>query len=206
MCVVAPVGGLGIAEAKNVLAQHQQLAGGRAVDGGDHIQQRGLARTGRPHQGHEFAAADLDGDVVERLDLESVALEDLADVAGLHHFGLDCGMRNGSCAHDCPLILILSPSFKFCGAVVITSSPPFRPSTRTPPLRWAMHLYFPLQGLAVEGQEDELLAVPVARLRRWARTLPAAAELVALGFVRQEFHCRVHLRPQVVDPDSESAL
>ena len=43
-------------------------------------------------------------------------LKTLADVARLHDFGLGCDICSGHCAHDCPLILILSPSFKFCGA------------------------------------------------------------------------------------------
>src|SRR6478609_6533853 len=80
-------------------------------------------------------AAIIFSSVVQRLDLESIALENLTDVAGLHHLGLDCGMGNGSCAHDCPLILILSPSFRSCGAEVMTSSPPLRPCTSTPSLR-----------------------------------------------------------------------
>src|SRR6476646_6684785 len=132
---VAPVGGLRVAEAEDVLAQHQQLAGGRPVNRSNHVQQSRLAGTGRAHQGEKFTAADFDGNVVQRLDLEGVALENLAYVAGLDHLGLNCGVGNGSCAHDCPLILILSPSFKSCGAEVMTSSPPLRPCTSTPSLR-----------------------------------------------------------------------
>ena len=133
---VAPVGGLRVAEAKHVLAEHQQLAGGGAVDRGDHVQQGRLARARRAHQREELAPRDFDRNVVESLHFKRIAFENLADVAYLHDFGLRRNIRNRSCAHDCPLILILSPSFKLGGAVVMTFSPPTKPVTKKPPLRW----------------------------------------------------------------------
>ena len=93
--LVAPARRLRIAEAENVLAQHQQFARGRPVDGRDHVQQRRLARARRPHQRQEFALRDLDRNVVERLHFKRIALENLADVARLDDFGAgrDIGLR-----------------------------------------------------------------------------------------------------------------
>src|SRR6185369_17534276 len=59
--LVAPARRLSVAEAKDVLAQYQQLATGWPVDGSNHVQQRGLARARRPHEGEELTTADLDG-------------------------------------------------------------------------------------------------------------------------------------------------
>src|SRR6185369_4755761 len=157
--LVPPVRRLGVAEPENVLAQHQQLARRRPVDGGNHVEQRCLARTRRTHQGKKLAAADFDGNVVQRLDLEGVALENFADVAGLHHLGLSGGMRNGCrCVHDCPLILIFSPSFKSAGPDVITSSPPLSPCTSTPPLR--CDRIFTSRALALPSNDRKTIFLP----------------------------------------------
>src|SRR5579863_8759705 len=154
---VAPVGGLRIAEAEHVLTQHQQFSRSGPVDCRNHIQQRRLTGTRRPHQSQELSAADLDGNVVKRLNLERVAFEDFADVAGLDHLGLHCGMGNGSCAHDCPLILIFSPSFTSGGAEEITSSPPLRPCTSAPPLRCASILTSRTSALPSKARKTNFL-------------------------------------------------
>src|SRR5438094_10537073 len=132
---IAPVGRLFVIEPENVLPQNQQLACSRAIDGRDHVQQRGLPRAGRPHEREKFAAGNLNRDIVEGFDLEGIAFEHLADISCLDHPGLSSDINCNSSAHDCPLILILFPSFKSCGPEVITSSPPFKPCTRRPPLR-----------------------------------------------------------------------
>src|SRR5205823_7591270 len=120
------------------LAQHQQLTGGWPIDRRNHVQQCGLAGPGWAHQREELASRDLDGNFFQRFDLEGIALENLAHIPNLNHLGLGSGICSSSSAHDCPLILILSPSFKFCGPAVMTSSPPLRPETSSPPLLWEM--------------------------------------------------------------------
>src|SRR5579872_4531627 len=133
--LVSPARRLRIVEAENVLAQDKQFARRRPVDGGNHVQQRRLARTRWPHQSHKFSAANLNRNVIEGLHLKRVPLKDFADVAGLDNSCLRRSARYRCCAHDCPLILIFCPSFKSCGAVVMTFSPPTNPFTRSPPLR-----------------------------------------------------------------------
>src|SRR5438876_9345186 len=133
---IAPVCRLFVIEPENVLPQNQQLACSRAIDGRDHVQQRGLPRAGRPHEREKFATGNLDGDIVQRFHLEGIAFEHLADISRLDDPGLSSDLSCSSSAHDCPLILILFPSFKSCGPEVITSSPPFKPCTRRPPLCW----------------------------------------------------------------------
>ena len=129
---VAPLGGLPIVQAKNVFTHHQQFAGTGAVNGCDHVQQGGLARSGRPHQRQELAAGDVDGDVVERGHFKSVALENLAYRAGLDDLAAHGRLCRWCCCgtHDCPLIRIFCPSFKSAGPAVITFSPPTSESTR----------------------------------------------------------------------------
>src|SRR5581483_381328 len=133
--LVAPACNLGVAEAEDILSLHQQFAGSGPINRGDHVEQRRLARSGRPHQCQELSLGDVNGDIIERGDLKRVTLENLAHTSDLNNFrsGGDIGLRN--CAHDCPLILILSPSFNVAGAVVITSSPPTSPSTSAPSAR-----------------------------------------------------------------------
>src|SRR5947199_1689550 len=126
---IAPVGRLFVIEPENVLPQNQQLACSRAIDGRDHVQQRGLPRAGRPHEREKFATGNLDGDVVEGFHLEGIAFEHLADISGLDDPGLSSDISCNSSAHDCPLILILFPSFISLGTEWITSSPPFKSCT-----------------------------------------------------------------------------
>src|SRR6266849_10643982 len=97
--LVPPTSSLPVTEAENILPHDEQLARRWAVNSGDHIQQGGLAR----------------------------AFEELADVADLDNFCL-CRCIGSKCrAHDCPLILILAPSFKSAGAAIMTLSPPTNP-------------------------------------------------------------------------------
>src|SRR2546426_3698302 len=57
---VAPVGRLFVIKAENVLAKHQQLAFGRAVDGGNHVQARGHG-SGRDAYGIEVRQVEQMG-------------------------------------------------------------------------------------------------------------------------------------------------
>src|SRR5262249_43130134 len=68
-------------------------------------------------------------------DLKGIALENFADAARLNDFGSGSNILC-DCAHGCPLILILSPSFNVAGAEVTMVSPPTRPSTSAPSARW----------------------------------------------------------------------
>src|SRR5436309_1131459 len=135
--LVAPARGLSVVEPEDILSQHKQFAGSGPVNGGNHVQHRCRAGTGRAHQRQKFAAVDFDGNVVESLYLKRIAAEHLGDVACLNDFGLGSCAGDSSSAHVCPLILIFAPSFKSCGAEEMTSSPPLRPSTSWPPLRGA---------------------------------------------------------------------
>src|ERR1700733_2665044 len=102
---ITPMRGLTVIELENVVAHNKEIAGCGAVDGGDHVEQSCLARTGRAHEREEFSGADVDGDVIERGDLKRVALEDLAHTARLHNFAADSGLHgNGRYTHDCPLM------------------------------------------------------------------------------------------------------
>src|SRR5271168_4052954 len=135
---VAPVCRLRIVKLENILILNQQLPGSRPVNGRDHVQQRSLAGPRRSHQRQKFAGRDVDRDIVQRLHFERLATENLADIASLNNLGSRSDLVFGNCAHsyDCPLILIESPSFKSCGPLLITLSPPTSPSTRKPSLRW----------------------------------------------------------------------
>jgi hypothetical protein len=63
------------------LAVEHDLAAGRPVEAAEQLQQRALARAGRPHQGHELAAPDLQRNTAEGIDVavaEPVALGQIA--------------------------------------------------------------------------------------------------------------------------------
>src|SRR5271165_3665233 len=135
---VAPARGLAIVEFENVLAHDEQFTRSRAVDGGNHVEQRCLARAGGAHQRQKLAGRDVDRDIVERGHLEGVALEDFADSASLYDFCPCSRLRHRHCVHDCPLMLIFCPSSRVAGAAVMTFSPPTSPLTRYPPERWLM--------------------------------------------------------------------
>src|SRR5438128_10877912 len=92
--LVAPVGRLFVIKAENVLGKHQQLAFGRAVDGGNHVQQCSLPGAGRPHEREKFPTGNLDGDIVQRFHLESIAFEHLADISGLDYPALGSDIRS----------------------------------------------------------------------------------------------------------------
>src|ERR1043166_1759660 len=129
---------LRIVQLENILVQYQQLALGGTVDGSDHVQQRCFTRARRPHKRHELSTSNFDRHVIQRSHFKRITLEDLADTVSLNDFGFSSDVVHSSCTHDCPLILILSPSFTSAGPVVTTSSPPFNPCTSTPPLRCAV--------------------------------------------------------------------
>src|SRR5271154_2685713 len=132
---VAPAGNLRVVEPENVLAAHQQFAGSGVIDGRDHVQQRRLAGARWAHERQKLAGCNVNRNVVKRPYFEGLALENLADMPRLNNFSSRGNVGCDNCAHACPLILILSPSFKVGGALVITFSPPTSPSTNAPSLR-----------------------------------------------------------------------
>ena len=77
----APVGEFGFVELADILAGDDQLAGIGAVDAGDQVEQRALARPRRPHQREELALADVETDAAEDGDLLLSAPVGLDDVA-----------------------------------------------------------------------------------------------------------------------------
>src|SRR5438132_13619471 len=72
---VAPVGRLFVIKAENVLAKHQQLAFGRAVDGGNNVRQCSLPGAGGPHERAKFPPGNLDGHIVKRFSTESTPFD-----------------------------------------------------------------------------------------------------------------------------------
>src|ERR1019366_3085490 len=122
--LVAPVGDLAVAQLAQVVAEHADVPAGGTIHGGDQVQQRRLARSRWPHQGHEFAFVDAQAHVLQRDYVELVAHVLLSQVAGF----------NDDFAHNVAAFWrTASPSFNPGGGLVIRSSPPTSPcSTRTP--------------------------------------------------------------------------
>ena len=79
---VAPARDLTVAQRTEIFTEHCDGAAGGAIHRGDQVQQGRFAGARRSHERDEFAFVDLDGGVVERGDLELVALEYLAQVLG----------------------------------------------------------------------------------------------------------------------------
>ena len=62
-----------------------QLAAGGNVQRTDHVHQRGLARAGRPHDGNELTAVNLERHIVQRMHLLLAQLIGFTQVAGRDH-------------------------------------------------------------------------------------------------------------------------
>ncbi len=63
--VGAPAGDLGLGEVAQILAVDDDLALGRPVQPRDQVQERGLARSRRSHQGQVFTLGDLEVEVCQ---------------------------------------------------------------------------------------------------------------------------------------------
>src|SRR5581483_6727185 len=124
---VTPLRDLLVAQLLEILSQHNHPASGRAVDRGNQVQQRGLARAGRPHQGQKLAALHSKIGVFERHHAEGVANKFLGKAGGF-----DGGVIAHKAA-DFALGLIRSPFFTFGGGFMITSSPSASPSLISEP-------------------------------------------------------------------------
>ena len=74
-----------VAEPGHVVAVDPHPPGGRPVERTDDVQHRGLARAGRPDDGGELAALDMERDAGERGDPTRI---DLRDVSQLDHLGI----------------------------------------------------------------------------------------------------------------------
>ena len=95
---------------RRLCAQHVDLSAGRAIHGGDQMQQRRFARTRRAHQRDELALADLQAHVLQRDHVELVAHVFLGQVAGF----------NDDFAHEVDAFWrTLSPSFRSAGGLRI---------------------------------------------------------------------------------------
>src|SRR5690606_39064423 len=79
-------------QAPDVLAVDDGLAARGALDQADELEQGGLAGARMAGDEHHLAALDLEADVLERVVLAGVALEDVAE--------LDHGSEAGRTAHD----------------------------------------------------------------------------------------------------------
>jgi hypothetical protein len=62
----ADFGQLGVRQVAQVVAVNQHRAAGGPVQPAQQVEQRGLAATARPHDGHELARLDLQRDAIER--------------------------------------------------------------------------------------------------------------------------------------------
>ena len=81
--LLAPQAGrLRVAQAADHLAVEHDLAAGGPVEPAEQLEQRALAGAGRAHQGHELAAADLERDASQGLDLAVAEPVALGQVAG----------------------------------------------------------------------------------------------------------------------------
>src|SRR5215470_11369343 len=134
-----PVGELRLAEPRDVDAVDQDLARIGLVDPGDQVEQRRLARAGRPHQAEEVAALHVERDVVQHrhhLPAAAVGLEDVPDADERRRigFGRDDAARSrravGPRGHFAAT-LTRSPSETLSSGFTITRSPTGTPATWT---------------------------------------------------------------------------
>ena len=82
--MLAPVARqFGVVGADKVVVAPACLAAGRRVEPAEDVEQRRLARAGRPEQHDEFAFVDVEIDVPERVDLDFAHGIGLGQIAGL---------------------------------------------------------------------------------------------------------------------------
>src|SRR5262245_27102953 len=84
---IAPLGDLPIIEAEDILALHQQFAGGWPVNRSNHVEQGCPPGAGRTHQCEKFLLRNLDGDIVQSFDLKAVTHKHFVDVICLNDSG-----------------------------------------------------------------------------------------------------------------------
>ena len=89
----------GLADGREVFAVEQHLAGGRLVEPGEDIQERGLAGAGFAHDGDVFAVFHAEIDVFERLDRRAAKARRV-DLAQAVHFE-NLHKKNASCESFC---------------------------------------------------------------------------------------------------------
>ena len=97
--VAAEGGAVGLADGREVFAVEQHLAGGRLVEPGEDIQERGLAGAGFAHDGDVFAVFHAEIDVFERLDRRAAKARRV-DLAQAVHFE-NLHKKNASCESFC---------------------------------------------------------------------------------------------------------
>src|SRR6266545_891875 len=85
---------------------HQHLAGARAVDAGEHIDQGRLATAGLADNRHELAAVDLEIDAFERGEAASRALKGLYNLAHINQ------VRVAALAVSIQLCVTFYPTFE----------------------------------------------------------------------------------------------
>src|SRR5262249_43495337 len=78
--VGAPLREVALTHGGDVFASHHDAPAGAVIDTGHDVQQRGLARPGRTHDGDELSLGDTHADAVKRTNLELIALVDARDV------------------------------------------------------------------------------------------------------------------------------
>jgi len=83
--LVADVSQFSFTQPSHVLAIQDVSPIRRSVEATQHVHQRGLARARRPHDAHELALLDLQGDAPQRVDLDLAHLIRLGDVLDLYH-------------------------------------------------------------------------------------------------------------------------
>src|SRR5690606_38108955 len=134
-----PAGQLAGLELVDTLAVDADAAGGGRIQAADQVQQGGLARARRAHQGEEIATLDVEVDAVQHLDLllaTDVMLGELPDLdQGLGHRGprVSRWIRKGE---DHSITVTASPSASSAGGDSTTRSPAARPRlTRRRPSR-----------------------------------------------------------------------
>src|SRR5262249_28081292 len=120
----APIRELGLAEARDVLAAHEDEARIRLVDAGDEVEERGLSGARRTHERDEVALGDVQRDVHEHrheLVAAPVALRDVGDADD----GRPVGHRYFFA------IATVEPSRRRSGGETTALSPDFTPPTST---------------------------------------------------------------------------
>ena len=79
--LISPIGELRFVEARDVDALDETFAVGWAIDSGDDVEERALAGAGWAHERKKFAGVDVEGDVIQRGDIDFALSINLGEIS-----------------------------------------------------------------------------------------------------------------------------
>ena len=175
----------------DVAAADHDPAARRLVDAGDQVQERRLARAGRPHQRDVLPFRDVEIEAHQDRDLDLIPAVDLLDMLDAKSAARPCSVLLSFGAHLVAVLQLRSPASE------TRRSPPWRPcDTSTWPWTSPAGGHGREHGLPFDDAEDA--GPPVHGRQGRLRNHDARAGFLSLRGLGGERHARREIREHVV--------